>query len=139
MAFKLPKWLTLGFPFMLLGSPITLVLPKQLFSEAPIVHHYFFRVPLYSPENKSKQELIKADKDRLEGYYKKYHNHQTNINLISEFGSSRIEGSQQPNLFVQVQRKDYVEGREWEWLNTVRLNQLTIDRWFEKNLVIVIS
>ncbi|AHC39827.1 hypothetical protein OVS_00805 [Mycoplasma ovis str. Michigan] len=133
MAFRIPKLFSFGLPLFALGSPIAITIPKQTLSEAPAIHHYFFRIPLLNGSTNN-DKLLQEDKDRLEGYYKRYYNYQTNINSIDNFGTKKVEGSNQPNLFIQVQRSDYLDGREWEWLKTVKLNQLTIDRWFEKKV-----
>ena len=133
MSFSWPRLFGFSLPILALGSPIAITIPKQLFSETPSIYHYFFRVPFANGDNHKQDQKLSEDSNRLAGYYKKYLNHQTHINKLSDFGTSSMEGSSQPNLFIQVQRKENIKNREWEWLQTVKFNQLTVDRWIEKN------
>nr|WP_146612371.1 hypothetical protein [Candidatus Mycoplasma haematolamae] len=105
---------------------------QNIFYDTQKTHHYFYRIPFYSSENKEKTNLLSEDKERLEGYYKKYFSYPVSINSIENFGTKSMEGEGQPNLFVQVQRSDYIANRELEWLKTIKLNQITIDRLLEK-------
>ncbi|WP_043902212.1 hypothetical protein [Candidatus Mycoplasma haematominutum] len=109
---------------------------SQLSQTSQKVHHYFFRLPLLSiQENAKKDEkLINEDKNRLDSYYKKYHSLPSHLNRIDKWGFSGMEGSGNPNFFIHIQNPKFVENRDWEWLKTVKLNQLTIDRTFEKKM-----
>ncbi|ADX98303.1 hypothetical protein [Mycoplasma suis] len=131
MAAKLPLWLTTTAIFSSVSAPIIKNASDSIQSPNR-TYHYFFRLPLFSSTNKEKTHLVDEDKARIEGYYKKYYSYPAFVNKITQYATSNMEGEGNPNFYIQVHKEKLEDHRELEWLKTVRLNQITVDRYYEK-------
>ncbi|AGX88881.1 hypothetical protein [Mycoplasma parvum] len=131
MAARIPLWVITTTVFSSISVPIIKNVTFNT-NTSNQIHNYFFRLPLFSKDNKDNKALINEDKKRIEGYYKKYYPHTAFVNEVTNFSSKQIEGENNPNFYIQVQKGEYDKNRELEWLKAVRLNQITIDKYYEK-------